>query len=129
MKTIVLGTLGDLVRKICELSVSDMEARRENAVSAVAYDKIYQQWPISDRQKVDLLMRRAQYFLIQLKAKEASFAENNFNVGKFDVSHYFEFKYKLIECFKEIEKYSLPIGNPPLEIEVADEPLANVSRA
>ena len=77
VKVIVLGTLGELVKKIVELELLERTPSRDTTVQMFAYRKIYEQWPVEDKATVDALLNS---FRVQV-AKHIAI-ENTLKVAK-----------------------------------------------
>jgi hypothetical protein len=64
---LVLGTLGDLVKKICELETAARMSTRETAVQMTTYHKLLEEWPVESKTRIKYLTVRFKLLTIQLK--------------------------------------------------------------
>lgn len=58
MRVVILGNLGDVVKKICELELLEENLHsRDSLISMAAYHKVLEQWPVQDKIKTETLCR------------------------------------------------------------------------
>lgn len=81
MRVVILGNLGDVVKKICELELLENNKHsRDSIISMAAYHKVLEQWPVQDKNKTELICKilKVQYakHLVLEKELNASYKEN-----------------------------------------------------
>lgn len=117
MKVLVLGTLGDLVKKIVELELSD--ASRKQAIRVSTYHKVLDKWPVTDRRQLDLSILRFKGLSVKLQSLETTVT--NTDITDFYVKNtakrYFDTLKDLRAEINDINNLSVPLLDP-MEIEV-----------
>lgn len=131
VKVIVLGTLGELVKKIVELELLERTPSRDTTVQMFAYQKIYEQWPVEDKAAVDALFNS---FRIQVARHKA--IENTMTVVKVEgsigttewvsstailtgaVLRYLDSKKSLQQMMLQLNNLGKHSGLPPITMEI-----------
>lgn len=119
MRVIVLGTLGDLVKKIVELEVAELSSRT-SAVRISTYYEVLKQWPVTDRPRVDLLAVQFKFCMLRFKSAEerieSDLTDNGVNTVR-SLKEYFLAKKTMRKIIADINSLSVPLLDP-MEIEV-----------
>ena len=121
MKVIVLGTLGDLVKKIVEIEIKAMDSEdsvRKEAVRIQTYYKVLEKWPVSDfnnlmRYQLSFKMGATKLFMLDGLFEQLAHPE----ISSERLKEYFDAKKNLKKLIGEINKLSLSTHDP-FEIEV-----------
>ena len=131
---IVLGTLGDLVKKIVELEMLERTPSRDTTVQMAAYYSILDQWPVEDK---DIVTSLVQSFRVQAAkhiAIESSMLEQCKKVAEVKfvgststayilftiVQRYTVSKKQLRAILEQLNSQGKHFGLPPLAMELAD---------
>lgn len=118
MTIIVLGTLGDLVKKITELELIE-ETSRKNTVKIQIYYKVLAKCPVSDKVKLERLISFFKMYSARFRQVDSQIDLSNalYAIYNVKVKEYFQIRKKLKELLDEINKLSLSIDDP-IEVEV-----------
>lgn len=143
VSVLVLGTLGDLVKKIIELEMLERKPSRDTTVQMYAYGKILEDWPVTDKDQVERLISSFRIQTARHIAIEQSMTELSIKVtGKIGSSswvqsvatltdatnRYLVSKNILRQVLTQLNSMGRYIGSPPLTMELLDGEEHGVAR-
>lgn len=125
---LILGTLGDLVKKICELETTARMPSRETAVQMSTYHKLLEEWPVENKLRTAFLIRRFKLTVVRFKEVEQEMERQiiattsvKFNiedassmlVALIVTRSYCNLKKQLREIYNELNTQGSHLGLPP----------------
>lgn len=132
---LILGTLGDLVKKITELEMLDRTPSRDNTIQMYAYNAILEEWPVTDREAVrstiaSFRVQCAKHIAIETSLEELSKASSG-RIGSSEwiqhagmmlaaTSRYLDSKQKLRQSLVLLNSLGRGIGKPPITVGLHD---------
>lgn len=141
VSVIVLGSLGDLIKKIAELELLERNPSRDTTIQMAAYYAILDQWPVSDKPAAEYLVLAFKLQLAKHIAVEATIQDLAKKItGKIGSQEwcsatamlnnatirYLDSKAQIKQAIILLNSLGKHVGKPPITMELHNEESDNV---